>query len=142
MITTRNPLEEKIALFWHGIFATGYPKVIHGKMLANQDTPNRQVILITDGLPTAHFEGEMLYLLYPPDPQTESVTLREANLCRREGITINLFLLSSWNQSHEDVQFAQRVAETTRGRVLFAGGRELDRYVLWDYVQQRRKVIA
>ena len=36
-----------------------------------QDTPNRQVILITDGLPTAHFEGEHLYLLYPPDPRTE-----------------------------------------------------------------------
>ena len=40
--------------------------------LALQDTPNRQIILITDGLPTAHFEGEMLYLLYPPDPQTEA----------------------------------------------------------------------
>ncbi len=36
MITTNAPLHEKIALFWHGIFATGYPKVIHGKMLANQ----------------------------------------------------------------------------------------------------------
>ncbi len=38
------------------------------KFLAAQDTPNRQVMLITDGLPTAHFEGERLYLLYPPDP--------------------------------------------------------------------------
>ena len=37
------------------------------KFLANQDTPNRQMVLITDGLPTAHFEGNMLYLLYPPD---------------------------------------------------------------------------
>ena len=42
-----------------------------GKFLAAQDTPNRQIMLITDGLPTAHFEGEMLYLLYPPDPRTE-----------------------------------------------------------------------
>ena len=38
------------------------------QFLAAQDTPNRQVILITDGLPTAHFEGKFLYLLYPPDP--------------------------------------------------------------------------
>ena len=38
------------------------------QFLAAQDTPNRQVILITDGLPTAHFEGQHLYLLYPPDP--------------------------------------------------------------------------
>ena len=36
MITTRAPLHEKIALFWHGIFATGYPKVIHGKALSDQ----------------------------------------------------------------------------------------------------------
>ena len=38
------------------------------QMLAAQDTPNRQIILITDGLPTAHLEGNWLYLLYPPDP--------------------------------------------------------------------------
>ena len=41
------------------------------RCLTAQDTPNRQVILITDGLPTAHFEGKYLYLLYPPDPLTE-----------------------------------------------------------------------
>lgn len=49
--------------------------------LATQDTPNRQIILITDGLPTAHFEGNWLYLLYPPDPQTETATMREGMLC-------------------------------------------------------------
>jgi len=110
--------------------------------LAVQDTPNRQVILITDGLPTAHFEGPHLYMLYPPDPQTEEATMREAMLCAREGITINIFLLPNWNQSHEDVQFAQRLAETTRGRVFFTGGKDLDRFVLWDYVSQRRKIIG
>ena len=36
MVTTKAPLIEKITLFWHGIFATGYPKVIHGKVLSNQ----------------------------------------------------------------------------------------------------------
>jgi uncharacterized protein with von Willebrand factor type A (vWA) domain len=46
------------------------------RFLAAQDTPNRQIILITDGLPTAHFEGSHLYLLYPPDPKTEAATLR------------------------------------------------------------------
>ena len=47
------------------------------QFLSRQDTPNRQIILITDGLPTAHFEGSKLYLLYPPDPRTEKATLRE-----------------------------------------------------------------
>lgn len=110
--------------------------------LAVQDTPNRQIILITDGLPTAHFEGSMLYMLYPPDPMTERATMREATTCAREGITINIFLLPNWNQSSEDVQFAQRMAEETRGRVFFTGGRDLDRFVLWDYVRQRRTIIG
>jgi uncharacterized protein with von Willebrand factor type A (vWA) domain len=110
--------------------------------LATQDTPNRQVILITDGLPTAHFEGPMLYLLYPPDPKTEEATMREGQLCRREGITINIFLLPSWSQSREDVQFAYRLARSTTGRVFFTGGRDLDRFVVWDYVNQRREIIA
>jgi uncharacterized protein with von Willebrand factor type A (vWA) domain len=112
------------------------------KLLSVQDTPNRQVILITDGLPTAHFEGEWLYLLYPPDPRTEAATLREAQLCAREGMTINIFLLSSWSQTPEDVRFAYRVAESTRGRVFFTAGQDLDRYVVWDYVSRRKQIIG
>jgi uncharacterized protein with von Willebrand factor type A (vWA) domain len=110
--------------------------------LATQDTPNRQIILITDGLPTAHFEDEHLFMLYPPDPQTEQATMREGMLCKRDGITINIFLLSTWSQTHEDVQFAHRLAESTGGRVFFTAGKELDRFVVWDYVSQRRDIIS
>lgn len=112
------------------------------RVLSGQDTPNRQIALITDGLPTAHFEGPMLYMLYPPDLRTEEPTLREAALCKREGITINIFLLPSWSQSQEDVVFAQRLAESTSGRVFFTAGNNLDRFVLWDYVSMRRRVIG
>ncbi len=112
------------------------------QLLTAQDTPNRQLILITDGLPTAHFEGEQLYLLYPPHPRTEQATMREAQLVAREGITINVFLLPNWGQTHEDVQFAHRMVEATGGRVFFTGGTDLDRYVVWDYVKRRRKIIA
>lgn len=110
--------------------------------LAGRDTPNRQVVLITDGLPTAHMEGSQLFLLYPPDRRTEEATLREAKLCEREGITINIFLLSSWNQSEEDVRFAYRLAESTKGRVFFVAGKDLDRYVVWDYLQRKRSIVA
>ncbi len=124
-----------------------FTNIQHGLQLARQflsvqDTPNRQVILITDGLPTAHFEASVLYMLYPPDPQTEDATKREGMLCKREGITINIFLLPSWSQSHEDVQFAHRLAENTGGRVFFTAGRDLDRYVVWDYVNHRREIIG
>jgi uncharacterized protein with von Willebrand factor type A (vWA) domain len=126
---------------WH------FTNIQHGlqtarKLLANQPTPNRQVMLITDGLPTAHFEGSKLFLLYPPDPRTENATLREARLCAREGITINIFLLSNWNQSREDIRFAYKMAESTKGRVIFAAGRELDRYVVWDYISRRKTIVS
>jgi len=111
-------------------------------LLANQDTPNRQVILITDGLPTAHFEQSWLYLLYPPDAQTEEATFREGKLCQRDGITINIFLLPSWSQTEEDVKFARELAESTTGRVIFTGGNDLDRFVVWDYVNRKREILG
>lgn len=112
------------------------------KFLTVQDTPNRQVILITDGLPTAHFENEWLFLLFPPQRKTEKATLSEGLRCAREGITINIFLLSNWNQSEEDVRFAYRLAESTRGRVFFTAGKELDRYVVWDYIKRRKHIVS
>jgi uncharacterized protein with von Willebrand factor type A (vWA) domain len=81
-------------------------------------------------------------MLYPPDPRTEEATLREAMLCAREGITINIFLLSNWSQSEEDVRFAYRVAERTKGRVIFTAGRDLDRYVVWDYIKRRKQIVC
>ena len=112
------------------------------RILAGQDTPNRQVILITDGLPTAHFEGQDLYLLYPPDRRTEEATMREGRLCQREGITINTFLLPTWSQSPEDVRFAHRLSESSAGRVFFTAGSDLDRYVVWDYLNRRREILS
>jgi len=110
--------------------------------LARQDTPNRQVIVITDGLPTAHFEGSELYLLYPPHRRTEEATLREAAACRREGIIVNVFLLAGWSQTRDDIQFAYRLAEAARGRVFFTAGRDLERFVVWDYHGRRRSIIG
>jgi uncharacterized protein with von Willebrand factor type A (vWA) domain len=112
------------------------------KNLVSCNTPNRQIVLITDGLPTAHFEQERLYMLYPPDPRTEAATMREGMICSKEGITINIFLVPSWSQSEEDIRFAHRLAQTTKGRVFFTSGRDLDRFVLWDYVQNRREIVS
>lgn len=110
--------------------------------LATADTLNKQIVLITDGLPTAHFEEETLFLLYPPDPRTEQQTMREAMLCAKDGITINVFLVPSWSQSEEDIRFAYRMAEQTKGRVFFTSGNNLDRFVLWDYIDRKREILG
>ena len=111
------------------------------QLLANQNTPNRQVFLITDGLPTAHFEDSMLYMIYPPHPRTEEMTMREGMLCAKEGITINMFLVPSWSQSEEDIRFAYRLCESTKGRVFFTAGKDLDRFVVWDYLTRKREIL-
>jgi uncharacterized protein with von Willebrand factor type A (vWA) domain len=110
--------------------------------LATVDTPNKQIVLITDGLPTAHFEDSMLYMLYPPDARTEQATMREGALCQRDGVVINMFLVPSWSQSEEDIKFAYRLAEKTRGRVFFTAGKDLDRFVVWDYVDRKREILG
>ena len=112
------------------------------QLLASQDTPNRQIVLITDGLPTAHFEDNMLYMLYPPHPLTEAATMREGTLCARDGITINTFLVPSWSQSEEDIRFAHRLSEQTKGRVFFTAGGDLDRFVVWDYLNRKREILG
>lgn len=124
-----------------------FTNIQHGLRLARQtlqvqDTPNRQIILITDGLPTAHLEDQFLYMLYPPHERTAEHTMREGLMCRSQGIVINIFLLNTWAQSSEDVQFAHSLAEKTGGRVFFVGGGELDRFVVWDYVRRRRQIIG
>jgi uncharacterized protein with von Willebrand factor type A (vWA) domain len=124
-----------------------FTNIQHGLRLARQilgvqDTPNRQVILITDGLPTAHFEEQQLFMLYPPHDRTARETLREGLQCRAQGIVINLFLLSTWAQSEEDVRFAHTLAETTAGRVFFVAGAELERCVVWDYLKRRRLILS
>ena len=141
VVDMADPARSEYDVPWH------FTNIQHALMtarrnLANQPTPNRQVMLITDGLPTAHFEGSDLYLLYPPHPRTEEATMREARLCAKEGITINIFLLSSWNQSREDIRFAYRMAEATKGRVIFTAGKELDRYVIWDYIKRRKMIVS
>ena len=78
----------------------------------------------------------------PRSPRTETAAMREAALCAREGVTINIFLPPSWLQTREDIHFAYRMAESTRGRVFFTSGNDLDRYALWDYLQRRRTIIT
>ena len=55
---------------------------------------------------------------------------------------VNVFLLAGWSQSREDIQFAYKLAQTAQGRVFFTSGKDLDRFVVWDYVSRRRSIIG
>ena len=69
-------------------------------LLANADTRNKSVLLITDGAPTAYYDGPKLHLTYPPTERTYDATLREVRAATDEGVTINTFMMAD-----EDVGF-------------------------------------
>jgi len=109
------------------------------KKLSKERSGNKQIILISDGEPTAHMEGDQIYFQYPPSFRTLSMTLREVKRCTQKGIVINTFML---DESSYFTSFVIQMARINRGRVFFANPDDLGRYVLVDYVSgKNRKVI-
>jgi len=105
------------------------------KMLAHQ-TGTKQVIMVTDGEPTAHIEGGEPYFQYPPSPITIEETLKEVMRCTREGIRINTFML---DESYYLRSFVERMMKLNRGRAFFTTPDTLGDYVLVDFLEQRRQ---
>ncbi|MGH7643284.1 MAG: VWA domain-containing protein [Candidatus Dormibacteria bacterium] len=113
----------------------------HGLMLARRllhrhRTANRQIVIVSDGEPTAHMEGTHAVFMYPPLPETFQKTLQEVRHCTREGIVINTFMLES-NQYL--VQFVKQLTRQNRGRAFFVSPDRLGDYVLVDYVASRSR---
>jgi len=132
--------EALAGLSWHG-FEYG-TNLQHGLMLARSllarsHAANREIVVITDGEPTAHFENGQVEFSYPPTRRTMLATLREVGRCTREGITINTFMLE---RSRALADFVDRLTRLNRGRAFYATPEHLGEYVLVDYVSRRRRV--
>jgi len=106
------------------------------RLLARHAGGNRQILMVTDGEPTAHLEGEVADFSYPPMPRTIQETLKEVQRCTRERIIINTFMLerSPWLTS-----FVEQMARINRGRAFFATPDRLGEYLVVDYVSARRR---
>ncbi len=121
-----------------------YTNIQHGlimaqKLLSKTSGGTRQVIMISDGEPTAHIESGQLFLQYPPSPRTLRETLREVKRCTSKGIRINTFML---DRSAHLVEFVEQMTRINRGRVFYTSPERLGQYILVDYFSQRRKVLA
>jgi len=129
-------------LTWHGYeYGTNLQ---HGLMLARRFLARhhggqRQIVVITDGEPTAHFENGQVEFSYPPTRRTIQETLREVQRCTRDGITINTFMLE---RSRALAEFVALVTRLNRGRAFYATPERLGEYVLVDFVSRRSKVVA
>ena len=109
------------------------------QLLGRQKGGNKQIIMITDGEPTAHMEGLEAAFSYPPTKRTFDETLKEVQRCTREGITINTFMLE---QSRMLTAFVEQITRINRGRAFFSRPEHLGEYILVDYVNNKRRSIA
>ncbi|HEY8829380.1 MAG TPA: VWA domain-containing protein, partial [Candidatus Limnocylindria bacterium] len=108
-------------------------------LLARSRGKNKQILLITDGEPTAHFEDGKVRFSYPPTKRPFEETLREVVRCTREGITINTFMLA---RGHYLVDFVNQMSKVNGGRAFYVEPEKLGEFVLIDYVTHKKRRIA
>ena len=113
--------------------------IIARQLLARSPGGNKEIVVITDGEPTAHIENGQVEFAYPPTLRTVQSTLREVGRCTREGIVINTFMLERSRYLSEFVDLMSRV---NRGRAFYVEPEHLGEYVLVDYVNKKTKRVA
>ncbi|HEX2755644.1 MAG TPA: VWA domain-containing protein [Candidatus Limnocylindrales bacterium] len=129
-------------LTWHGYeYGTNlqHGLMLARRILARQRGGNRQIVVITDGEPTAHFENGQVEFSYPPTRRTIQETLREVQRCTRDGITINTFMLE---RSRALAEFVALMTRLNRGRAFYATPEHLGEYVLVDFVSGRTRGVG
>jgi uncharacterized protein with von Willebrand factor type A (vWA) domain len=121
---------------WERVYGTNMHHAFNlaGRLLAQHPRAARQVIMVTDGEPTAHLEGERAFFSWPPVARTIELTLTEAMRLARSGVTLNIFMLE---ESAGLIRFMERLARLTSGRVFLMDDRELGDFVVRDYVARR-----
>jgi uncharacterized protein with von Willebrand factor type A (vWA) domain len=109
------------------------------RLLSKQKVATKQILMITDGEPTAHMEGSRSYFSYPPSYRTIEETLKEVKRCTQEDITINTFMLEA---NYYLMDFVDKMTRINRGRAFYTTPGQLGRYVMVDYLRNRRKRVG
>ena len=110
------------------------------RILARQRKDMKQIVMITDGKPSAITErdGSIYRNPFGLDPRVVALTLKEVANCRRKGILVNTFMLA---RDRELVAFVRRVTEMCRGKAYFTNPWSLGQYVLMDYLNKKVRKI-
>jgi uncharacterized protein with von Willebrand factor type A (vWA) domain len=122
---------------WDFVYGTNMQHAfLLARRLLAHESGTRQIIMITDGEPTAHIDGGEVFFHYPPVSATIDKTLAEVHRCTREGIRINTFMLDASSGLRS---FVERMTRMNRGRAFFTTPETLGDYVLVDFVEQKRR---
>jgi Ca-activated chloride channel family protein len=110
------------------------------RILERQKKDMRQIIMITDGKPSAltRPDGQIYKNAFGLDPYVIAETFAEVNACQKAGIMINTFMLA---RDHDLVAFVRRVAAICRGKAYFTTPYTLGQYVLMDYMDRKTRTI-
>jgi len=110
------------------------------RILERQKKDMRQIVMITDGKPSAltRPDGQIYKNAFGLDPFIVSETFAEVNACQKAGIMINTFMLA---RDPDLVAFVRRVASICRGKAYFTTPYTLGQYVLMDYMDRKTKTI-
>ncbi|MCY3821257.1 MAG: VWA domain-containing protein [Gammaproteobacteria bacterium] len=109
-------------------------------LLSKHDAGSKQIIMISDGEPTAHLlPNGRHYFSYPPTRETYRATYGAVRRCTRKGIAINTFMLDS---SYYLKEFMDQIARINGGRVFYTTPERLGEYVLVDYVEGKRRKLG
>jgi Ca-activated chloride channel family protein len=110
------------------------------RLLERQQKDMRQIIMITDGKPSAltRADGRIYRNAFGLDPYIVSETFAEVAMCRKAGILINTFMLA---RDYDLVSFVRKVAEICHGKAYFTTPRTLGRYVLMDYMDKKTRTV-
>ncbi len=110
------------------------------RILERQRKDMRQIVMITDGKPSAltRPDGQIYKNAFGLDPFIVAETFAEVNACAKAGIMINTFMLA---RDHDLVAFVRRVASICRGKAYFTTPYTLGQYVLMDYMDRKTKTI-
>jgi uncharacterized protein with von Willebrand factor type A (vWA) domain len=122
---------------WDFVYGTNMQHAFQiSRRLLGRQSGTKQIIMITDGEPTAHImsNGEVFFN-YPPVRETVDATLSEVNRCTRDGIRINTFMLDATSYLRD---FVEKLTRLNRGRAFFTTPETLGDYVLVDFIEQKR----
>jgi len=122
---------------WDFVYGTNMQHAfLLSRQLLGRQTGTKQIIMITDGEPTAHIEPDgNVFFNYPTVPETVEATLREVARCTREGIRINTFMLDANSYLKA---FVERLTRMNGGRAFFTTPDTLGDYVLVDFIEHKR----
>ncbi len=130
--------EDLTAAGWERVYGTNmhHAFLLAGRELREHPRATRQVIMVTDGEPTAHLEGEDAFFSWPPVSRTIELTLAEAVRLARSGVRINVFMLE---ESPGLIAFMERLAQLTNGRVFLMQDEALGEFVVRDFLSRRTR---